>query len=211
MQTGEIFKGPQADVLRKLAESNANTHIYARQQKTQAEQYQQELNRIQQALQPQQPQNNGPQIDPAAGVIADLLAPYMGFQNGEEMKDAIYGMRQTSEDVLAKNVVSTFFAQNPDFVSTPQNGTALYEYAENNGFDTANPQHLRAAHMLMKSGNAYPDGFGQQGTPIVREQPNPSLNGNFPAPSGQVTEEAASTMPLNELGALLGKMRRSPI
>lgn len=206
-ETGEIFTGTQQELLAELAKSKVNANSYIGQLKTQKNELEQRMQQFQQVLNPPAPQ--GPKIDPAANVILDLIAPALGFENGELLKASMGGMMETSQASQAQMIAGQFQAQNPDFVSHPENADALTNFIESNGLDY-NPVHLSLAHNYLKANNGYKHAAAQNATVVQRPTPPPTIPSGFTAPAGSpITEETANNMPLADLGKLVQQLRRA--
>jgi hypothetical protein len=190
--TGQRFIGQtQADVIAEMQKSIENASS--------------ELKRLHEA----EKQRNAPppptltpeqqQEQQAQKWMLDQVAVGLGFTNAEDMKQAVGGMRQTSEQVKQQQVIAEFHARNDDFPANDAAADAITKIMEENGW-ALTVNNLSAAHVLAKHRGMYQGASSQQQS-ATNPAPPPVPPQGVPAPT--FNGKRAEDMSANELRALI--------
>jgi len=115
----EVYEGTQQEILSKVTEALYNTKKWA-----QTRQPQQVHQPVQPVPQPQSPFAT-PEEKAAADQLLDLTARGLGLKNGDELKERMGFITQTTEETATRDLSINFMAQNPDYNPTQENSEKL--------------------------------------------------------------------------------------
>jgi hypothetical protein len=188
LESGQVYKGSQSDVVRELAKAQYNaTRKIA------------ELNGkipVQQEVQ-QTPQ----EIDATAAALADLAAKGLGFGSKDELLAQFALLPQLQENYQQQqlnNTAAQFLAQTQDFPNSPGNADKLDAYITQTGLPIT-VENLQMVHHYLKGTGQYE----RVATPAKQ-----AANGMPMPPNGQTGDANGFdpwTAPLEELAATIRK------
>jgi hypothetical protein len=132
--------------------------------------------------------------------MADNLAQELGFANAQEMKEAVGGIRTTTQEIQQQRVVAEFHSLCPDFPADDNASEKLQEVFKREALPFS-PAGLRAAHKIAVAEGLYAPVNSQPaaGTPA----PLPAVQGGAPLPS--VGQQDVWNMSTDQLRALIEK------
>lgn len=118
-ETGETFEGTPAEIIAKTAEAHVNTKRWAQQQRQVTPQPVPV-----QAPAPQSPFST-PEEKAAADQLLDLTAKSLGMRDGNELKERMGFITQTTESAATRDLSIQFMTSQPDYNPTQENSEKL--------------------------------------------------------------------------------------
>lgn len=202
LETGEVFKGTQDEVLQALAKAQYHSHKAITELRTAA------------TVVPAAPiQPVAPVIDDVGREILNLVAPAMGLKTGDEVVAALNELRATGERSGADRIATEFMSMCPEFPSDDTSLKILFDKAGTLGLSNMNAQALKVVHQSCVANGDYapltPDQIRQSHERALNMTPSISYKPPVPSPvlmAGASQGTSAldpRTMPIDELAALV--------
>lgn len=184
LNSGQVYRGTAEQVINELAKAQFNASRHITELKGQI------------PAAPTTPVDNGPQIDPTAKALADLVAQGEGFRDSAHKMETQRRIVDSYEQQHINNLAANFIATTPDFFPSTENGDKVDATLKQFGLE-ATPDTLKLVHNHLKATGQYvapPAGQQQQ-----RSAPMPMPpNGYQVQPQGQPTEAELWAMPFSE-------------
>lgn len=184
LNSGQIYRGTAEQVINELAKAQYNASRHITELKGQI------------PVSPQAPIDNGPQIDPTAKALADLVAQGEGFRDSAHKMQTQNLIVQQYEQQHINNLAANFIATTPDFFPSTENGDKVDSTLKQFGLE-ATPETLKLVHNHLKATGQYvAPPAGQQ---VNRSAPMPMPpNGMQVQPQGPMTEQELWALPFAE-------------
>lgn len=191
-ETGESFEGTPQEVIAKTAEAHVNTKRWAQQQRTQAPQPVTPTPVAQPANSP----FSDPTEEQAANQLLDLTAKGLGYKNGDELRERMGFISQTTEAAAGRDLNIQFHASQPDFNATPENAEKLVQVIatlvpSDDAWGRMPQQQqlniMRAAHAMAILSKAY--------DPVPPQATAPAASAPPPIPTNRAPQDQFSGIP----------------
>lgn len=226
LETGEEFSGKYEDILPKLAKSKVDTNRSYSGIKNELTQMREQMAPITAALQPKPAQPTEQEVAnrQLQEFMATQTAGYLGFESADQMRVALSGMQEVTNNQQQQTQMMSFYASAQDFPGGDDNSNKLVETAikynlvanDGKGNITKYPSanQLLAAHALaIRDGVYKPLTQEEQAAARTGQYQNPKppvaapvLGGTQPEVTqgtpGTMTDRNLWTMPKEELNKL---------
>lgn len=210
--TGEKFVGDALEVTTKLAEAHQHTKTWAQGIRTQNENLQAEVNRLNT---PPPPPSTPADVEQAnfRKYLVEEQAKGLGFSNGEEYQNTLKRVLGATEMMESQRVVGQFINARPEYPNTPEANDLLEKFITENNWDFSPQSLMAASDTLIREGKINALTADEQNAAWSRNlqasnasgdsgrrRPPPMLPSNSPDVSGGGTwAERTAKMSLDEL------------